>query len=106
MLCFVKLEAAEAASLAKDERIAALKKALEPFASRYVRSDAGQTLHAMWMDDAFDSGPEGERVSFVSVAFLALVFWLAWPIVWGAVRSRKAYLKAKSAPTLPQGERQ
>lgn len=60
---------------------------------------AGQTLYAMWMDDAFDTAPGEERVSFGGLAFLAIIFWLAWPVVWGAGRARKAYLKSKPSPT-------
>lgn len=49
----------------------------------------GRVLYAMWLDDAFKLA-DGEDFPFYETLIMAMLFWLAWPVVWGIDRARRA----------------
>ena len=52
---------------------------------------AGKAIHAMHEDDVFEVDREaGETFSFVGFMLMAMIFWLAWPIVWGVMKAARS----------------
>ena len=48
----------------------------------------GKTIHMMHRNDVFQM-EEGESFPFVGFMLMAMVFWLAWPLVWGVTRAER-----------------